>query len=215
MAFTVTFPSSGPVPQPADAAAWLTERGEPFELEGPTTIALRALPVRLVMAPDQSAMKAHIEVTSSCPLSRMVDMLFALSVRAGADVFLAGTGQVTRAALWLSLADEQDRKRLAESLVRAKEHGASAQIHKRLWALVAALRPGHDDRWDAQRQAVVELREVGGEGGLSVEEAKWHTANPEPGDVVAVPVRGFLHTMAWRWLSEAYPGIAEAEHTLH
>ena len=38
---------------------------------------------------------------------------------------------------------------------------------------------------------------------------------PEVGDVVSVPVKGMLHCLAWRWLSEAYPGIAEAEHTIH
>ena len=35
------------------------------------------------------------------------------------------------------------------------------------------------------------------------------------GDLVALPVVGQVHCLVWRWLVEAYPGIAEAEHTLH
>ena len=146
-------------------------------------------------------------------LTRMVDVLFDVSVRAGADVSLAGTGEVTRAGLWMRLADEQDRQRIAESLFRAKEHGSGDEVHKRLWAVLAALRKGHDDRWDASSQRIVELVEVG--QGVSVEEAAWHTENAAVGDEISIPVESHLHILVWRWLSEAYPGIAEAEHTLH
>lgn len=213
MAFTVTFPTSGPVCTADDLAAWLTERGEPHLVSGPTTVTLRALPVRFVAAPDQSALQAHLDVTSTVPLSRLVDVLFEVSMRAGADVSLAGVGQVTRPALWMQLADEQDRLRVAESLERAVEHGNADEVHKRMWAVLATLRSGHDDRWDTQQQRVVELVEVG--EGISVEEARWHADDPQPGDIIRVPVKGWIHALVWRWLSEAYPGIAEAERTLH
>lgn len=192
---------------------WLTERGEPFALDGEHTVVLRALPVRFVANPSSASLVAHLDVTSAVALSRMVDVLFDVSVRAGADVSLAGTGEVTRAALWMRLADEQDRQRIAESLRRAREHGSADEVHKRLWAVLATLRQGHDDRWDAQAERIVELVEVGRQ--LSVDEAAWHAEGSQEGDEISVPVDSHLHTLLWRWLSEAYPGIAEAEHTMH
>lgn len=215
MAFAVSFPTTGPCPSPDELASWLKERGEPFEVEGPDTVQLRALPVRFVLTPGQHALQAQIDVTSTTPLSRLVDLLFAVSVRAGADVRLTGEGEMTRPALWMHLADEQDRLRIAESLQRAAEHGTREEVTKRLWAIVASLRPGCDDRWDADRQRIVQLLEVGEPDGISLEEARWHVDDPKPGDVIPVPVRGFLHILAWRWLSETYPGIAEASHTGH
>src|SRR5690606_34898127 len=140
---------------------WLRDRGEPYEVEGPGAIQLRALPVRFIVNPGQQALQCQIEVTSTVPLSRLVDLLFTISVRAGADVRPAGEGEVTRPALWMRLADEQDRIRLAESLERAREHGNHEEITKRLWAIVAALRAGCDDRWDADKQQIVQLLEVG------------------------------------------------------
>ena len=213
MAFTVTFPATGPTCTVPDLSEWLTERGEPFTVDGDDTVVLRALPVRFVASQKSASLVAHLEVTSSVALSRMVDVLFDVSVRAGADVSLAGTGEVNRAGLWMRLADEQDRLRLAESLERAREHGSADEVYKRLWAVLATLRQGHDDRWDAAKQRVVERVEVG--KGMSVEEAAWHVENPQLGDEISIPVRSHLHTLVWRWLSEAYPGIAEAEHTLH
>ncbi len=213
MAFTVTFPTSGPVCSAEELASWLTDRGEPFAQEGPSTLAMRAMPIRFVAAPDQSALQAHLEVTSTVPLTRMVDVLFEVSMRAGADVSLAGAGLVTRSALWMQLADEQDRLRIAESLSRAVEHGNADEVHKRLWAVLATLRTGHDDRWDATQERIVELVEVG--ESIPLDAARWHTDDPNIGDVIGVPVQGWLHSLVWRWLSEAYPGIAEAEHTLH
>lgn len=213
MAFTVTFPATAP-PVPVETlCAWLTERGEPFAREGEETLALRALPLRFVSAPGQASLQAQLDVTPTVPLSRLVDVLFEVSMRAGADVNLAGHGPINRPELWMRLADEQDRLRLAAALHRAREHGQRDEIHRRLWALIASLRPGHDDRWDTTRQRIVEWVEVG--DAVSVEEARWHAEDPKPGDAVPVPVQGFLHCLAWRWLSEAWPGIAEAEHTLH
>ena len=212
MAFTLTFPTSSPVCPPDELAAWLTDRGEPHVVDG-EVISLRALPMRFVAAHDQDALQCQLELTSAVPLTRMVDVVFNVSVRAGADVHLAGRGGVNRAALWMVLADEQDRQRVAESLLRAAHSANRDEILRRLWGVLAAARPGHDDRWDATSERVVELLEVG--EGIPLEDARWHTDDPQAGDVIAVPVRGTLHCLAWRWLSEAYPGIAEAEHTLH
>jgi hypothetical protein len=213
MAFTVTFPASGPPVAVSELAAWLTEQGEPFSLEGEDTLSLRALPLRFVSSPESASLKAQLDVTSTATIERMVDVLFVVSMRAGADVVLAGHGPVTRAALWMRLADEQDRLRIAEALQRAGETGSRDEIHKRLWAVLATLRQGHDDRWDANQERVVELVEVG--DGISEDEALWHVQDARKGDVIPVPVVGTLHCLVWRWLSEAYPGIAEAEHTLH
>ena len=213
MAFTVTFPATSPTCTVATLEEWLTERGEPFLQEGEDTVVLRALPVRFVASPKSPSLVAQIDITSGVALSRMVDVLFDVSVRAGADVNLVGTGAVTRAGLWIRLADEQDRLRIAESLDRAREHGSADEVHKRLWAVLATLRPGHDDRWDAQTERVVERVEVG--NALSLEEAAWHSEDAKEGDEISIPVQSYLHTLVWRWLSEAYPGIAEAEHTLH
>lgn len=214
MAFTVTFPTTGPMPAADDVASWLIDRGEPFEREGTDNLALRALPVRLVLS-DQAHLQAHLGVHSTATLTRLVDMLFALSVHIGSDVKLTGIGAVTRASLWLRLADEQDRIRISEALVRAAEHGKMDEVSKRLWAVIAALRPGHDDRWDTTQSCIVEIKEVGDIQGISLEEAQWHDQSAQVGDTISVPIAGSVHSLAWRWLSEAYPGLAEAEHTLH
>ncbi|MBT3218160.1 MAG: hypothetical protein HN348_03645 [Proteobacteria bacterium] len=210
MAFTVTFPTAGQPPVSARVAEWLTERGEPFEQEGPQILSLRALPVRLLVGDESGPLRAHLEVTPNARLTRVIELLFALSFLAGADVKLVGTGAVTRAELWMRLADEQDRQRVANAIERAGEHGNQDNVINRLWRVIASLRPDRDDRWDLQRKRIVEFREIGEPGGITVEEAAWHTDEPESGEVVALPVEGeYLHTLAWRWLSEAYPGLAE------
>jgi hypothetical protein len=190
-------------------AVWLTDQGEPFDTEASHTFALGALPLRLVMSPDQDAMQAWIEVTADAPLVRMVELLFALSVRAGADVRLAGAGEVTRASLWLRLADEQDRVRLAEAFRRAEDRGNREDALQRLWPILAAFSPGRDLRWDAAKERIVEMVEVGGPCGISIAEASWIVETPKPGDVVPQPVEGHFHILAWRWLSDAHPGLAE------
>jgi hypothetical protein len=193
-------------------AEFLTDRGEPHVLDG-DVVKLRAVPMEFVAGADQEALRCQLTVTSSVSLTRMVDIVFAMSVDAGADVHLVGTGAVGRAVLWMRLADEQDRLRIAESLRRAAHSSHRDEILRRLWGVLAAARQGHDDRWDAAQERIVEMVEVG--DGISLDEAAWHAEDPKPGDEIAVPVRGLLHCLAWRWLSEAYPGIAEAEHTLH
>ncbi len=206
MAFTVIFPSTAPPPAVDAVEEWLTEAGEAWEPEGAHGLALRALPMRLVLDPEQP-MLAHIQVTADVPLERLVNLLFALSVRSGSDVCLAGTGELSRADLWLRLAEDQDRQRMAGALERANERG-NAEVHHRLWALLSASRPGRDLRWDVERRQVVELLEVGADA-PGVEAARWHAEDPKEGDVVAVPVADGVHTLAWRWLSEAYPGLTE------
>lgn len=188
----VTFPASGPPASVEQLASWLTARGEAFVAEGRDSLVLRALPVRF--SRGKVALEARIDVNPGVPLSRVVDVLFEVSVRSGTDVNLAGHGGISRAELWMRLADEQDRMRIAAALSRAKEHGQHDDIHHRLWAVVASLRVDRDDRWDAREERIVELK--------------------EDGVVVPVPNRG-LHCLTWRWLSEAYPGLAEAGHSLH
>ncbi len=212
MAFTVTFPTSRPLCTVEELSAWMADRGEPFAADD-HGLTLRAIPMRFVAAPDQAALQCQIEVTETMPVQRMVDVVFDVSVQAGADVHLVGEGQASRAFLWMCLADEQDRVRLASALTRAESSSNRDEILRRLWGILAAARFGHDDRWDAGQERVVELLEVG--ESISLDDAAWHADDPEVGDVVSVPVKGMLHCLAWRWLSEAYPGIAEAEHTIH
>lgn len=213
MAFTVTFPSTSPPPPVDELGEWLTDWGEPYSPDGEDSLALRALPIRFVASPANASLKAQLDITARTSVTRMVDVLFEVSVQAQADVVLAGVGAVNRPALWMHLSDEQDRVRIAEALARAREHGSHDEVHKRLWSVIAVQRPGHDDRWDAQQERIVELVEVG--SGITLEQAAWHAESPAVGDVIPVPVHGSLHVLVWRWLSEAYPGIAESEHTLH
>jgi hypothetical protein len=178
---------------------------------------LRALPVRFVAAVDAETLQAHLGVTATVPLSRVVHLVFGISVEAGADVRLAGEGEVTRSGLWMRLADDQDRIRIAETLERAQDHGNADEVLTRFWALVSGIRVNRDDRWDRASQRIVEMCEVGVPGGIVLDHAQWHAENPAVGDVIPVPVdnAAFIHTLAWRWLSEAYPGLAESHNTMH
>jgi len=212
VAFTVTLHTSGPIPPADSLAAWLTEQGEPFEMEGPQHLGLRALPVRLGVEEDAGVVRVQVDINPTVPLMRLVDLLFDLSVVAGADVKLAGAGSVNRAALWMLLADDQDRQRIATALTRATEHGNHEEIVRRLWAILNVLQPGQDVRWSMEHSCIVEMKEVGAEGGISFEDAAWHTAEPQLGSLIAIKLPGFLHSLAWRWLSEAYPGLCESNY---
>jgi hypothetical protein len=203
VAFTVTYRTSTPPPPVEALAEWLTERGEPSAPEGEDQLVLKALHVRFVLAPP--SLQAQLDIVAQQPLSRLVDTLFEVSNRLGADVHLAGRGVVGRPELWMLLADEQDRLRIAAALRAAREQGDTDEVHRRLWATIASLRPGHDLRWEAASERVIELVEVG--SALPVEDARWHAEDPKPGDLVAVPVDGFVHCLVWRWLSEAYPRL--------
>lgn len=238
-----TAPSTAP--STADLSACLVERGEPFLEEGAETLVLRALPVRVVAprppppppaddgappaptslpprrlrdlpsVPPGASRSAvlHIDLTTTTPLVRLVDTVFHLANRCGADVHLAGSGVVNRSSLWVVLAEEQDRLRIAAALERAREHGNADEVHKRLWAVLQSLRPGTDCRWDATLQRVVELVDVGEQ--ISVDEARFHEADAKTGDVVQLPVEGMIHVLVWRWISEAWPGLCEHDHSLH
>lgn len=209
MAFTLTFPTAGPLPGPAEIAGWLTEQGEAFEEEGPGVLLLRAIPLRVVFS-ESGQIQGQVDLRTATPLSRVVRLVFDLSMRLGADVRLAGVGEVQRTALWLRLADEQDRLRIARALVAADEHSKRDEIHTHLWRMLSTLAAGRNVRWDGDRRALVELKEVGAADGISLEEAAWLTETPSAGDTVAVPVEGDMHILAWRWLSEAYPSLATA-----
>lgn len=211
MAFTVTFPTAAAGCTAATLAGWLAEQTEPHSVESPELVVLRALPGRFLL-PDGSV-QAQLDITAHAPLSRIVELLFHVSAHLGADVHLAGVGVVNRATLWVRLADEQDRIRIAEALHHARQHHSRDEVHNRLWALVSALHAGRDCRWDAATARVVDMLEVG--EGISLEHAQFLVEGAAPGDLVPVPVSEPVHILLWRWLSEAWPGLAEAEHTLH
>ena len=211
MAFTLTFPTTAELPDADAIADFLRQRGEPLELLEGGTVQLRALAMRFEVEPD--VVRAHLDVPPEAPLTRVVDLLFDLSIFLGADVRLTGTGEVSRGRLWMALADEQDRARIAKALERASDLGKLEDVGKKLWQIVSAVRPGCDDRWDREAGQIVELKEVGATDGISLADAAWHADDPEVGDVIPVPVEGSVHTLAWRWLSEAYPGLAEPDYT--
>ena len=98
MAITVTFPTNRPLCTIDELSAWLSDRGEPFASDD-ESIHLRAFPMRFVAAGEQATLKCHIEVTPGMPVQRMVDVVFHVSVQAGADVHVAGEGQRSRATL--------------------------------------------------------------------------------------------------------------------
>jgi hypothetical protein len=209
VAFTISFPTAGSVPEADALQGWLTERGEPIDREGPHTVTCRALPVRFNASPDQTALQAQFSITSAVLLPRLVSLIFDVSVYAGADVVLAGVGPISRPVLWMHLADEQDRQRITEALSRAEAYGNLDEVAQGLWTIVAALRPDCDDRWDTSQCRVLEVREVGAPNGIGLKAARWHNADAQNGDLLPVPVREFLHTVAWRWLSASYPRITE------
>lgn len=188
----------------ADVARWLTDVAEPFD-DDVGALQLRAVPVRLER--DDDALIARVELSATTRLARTVDLLFALALHVGADV-AAEEGLVNRAELWLAWSDEQDRLRVTCALDRADAHGKHRAVSQGLWSLLGAAFPGRDVRWDAKGARVVQLLEVGDATGVTVEAARSFAADPQPGDVVAAPVGGYPHTIAWRWLSEAFPGLA-------
>lgn len=199
MSLDVALHTTGQVPTVETLERWLTEQGEPFEARG-DALTLRALPVHLALTSD-GALTATLDVEPTTPLVRLVDMLFDLSVVAGADVVSDGT-TLTRAAMWLRLADEQDRLRIAAALDQARERGILDEVMRRMWAVLGTLRQGSDLRWSADLRSIVELQEV-------------PSAVPDPladsaTDLEPTPVRTHLHALAWRWLSEAYPSLQES-----
>ncbi len=200
MPFTLTFPTTAAVPDLDTLEAWLTEQGEPFLRDAPTVVSLRALPLRLVRGAD-GALHGQVQVEPTTPLSRLVRVAFDLSVHLRADVVLTeratetlGT-RVTRPGLWLALADEQDRLRIAAALQAAEQHASRDDVLTAFWTLLGALAPGRDLRWDATAARVMEIRE-GDERSDDRRDAR--------------PAPRYVHTVAWRWLSEAWPHLDRA-----
>ncbi len=208
MGFFVSFRTSTPPAALRDLVAWLTEVAEP-STEEVDAVVLRALPARFVLGPPFAV---ELEVHEWTPLGRLVDVLFEVASRAGADLDLGGK-VVNRSDLWLVLAEEQDRLRIANTLRRARERGNADEVHRRLWAVLASLRPGTDNRWDATLERVVELLDVGEQ--VSVEQAREIEEDAVTGDVVQQPAPGPIHLLLWRWMSEAYPGLCEPDHSMH
>jgi hypothetical protein len=206
MAFTVTFPTAAAAPSIPALSSWLVEHGEPFEEEG-ASVVLKALPLRLVR--DENGITAWIEVNETTPLPRLVELIFDLSVRLGSDVKLAGAGPVDRPGLWLVLADEQDRQRLAAALEQSAQRGNKDDVDQRMWALLQAIHPGRDLRWDAQKKRVVELLEVG--SGIERDEARWLDESAGTGEIVVKAIEGPVHVLLWRFVAQAWPGLAEWE----
>lgn len=206
MAFTISFRRTGRSASADDLAAWLDDQGEPFDAEGDDTLVLRALPVRFVL---DEHIRAQIDLTVHTPLTRLVRVLFDLSVHLGADVRLLGQGTVSRPLLWLRLADDQDRQRIARALGTADDTHEHDRVRTSFWQLLGTIGGSRDLRWDAQQQAIVEMLEVGAEHGIALDDAAWHDAEAAPGDIVPRPVHGDVHIIAWRWMSEAWPSLAQ------
>jgi hypothetical protein len=209
VAFTITFPMTGDRPTAPDVTQWLTELGESFEHEGPHCIALRALPCRMMIDPEQASVHAWLDIDDETPVARLIDLVFSFSVLAGADVQLAGVGDIHRASLWLRLADEQDRVRICAALERSELQGRRDEVVQGIWALCSELNPGRDTRWDAAGARIVEMLEVGDPSGIDLESARWLSEDIAPGDLLGRPLGGYPHLTIWRWLSETYPGFAE------
>lgn len=207
MKFVIRFPSLLSEVGAEGLLEWLKERGEPSDLAEDGRIALQAMP--LIFSHDEKQWGAEVKVSPSVPLSRLVDLLFATSMHLGSDVILDTVGPVGRPDLWLLWADEQDRQRLARSLVVARDTGNSNEILKRLWSIIHTLRKGHDDRWDVSWERIVEVVPVGDEG-MNLLDARRLQPDVEVGGELAVPVGGYLHTLAWRWFSESYPSMADS-----
>jgi hypothetical protein len=201
---TLLFTTVGPLPSPSELQAWLTDQGEPFAQEGEHTTVLRALPLRLVV--NTEGLRAEVELTEEVPLSRLVRVIFDLALRVGAEVRTANAGAVNRADLWVRLADEQDRLRIASALAHAEQRGQRDEVLTALWPVLCALGHGQDLRWDTARRSIVEVRdqrraiERGEHDPLTEDE-------PTPVTSIATPVQGELHMLAWRWLAEAFPSL--------
>lgn len=203
MTFTLTFPTSGQLPATADIASWVTGQGEPFEYEGTETICLRALPLRVHVA--QAGLQASVNVEVNTPLTRLVRVVFELSMHVGADVHLVGSGRVRRQALWLRMADEQDRLRIASALDRAAAHHVRDDVLTDLWAMLSSVGGGRDLRWDFQRSVIVECKELPVQ---KQDDDASFDSDTITGTTITLPIQDPLHVLAWRWLAEAYPSLA-------
>lgn len=196
MPFTLTFPSRGEQPSPDELTGWLTDHGEPFEAD-PPRIVLRALPVALM--PGPFGIEATVNPGVDTPLTRLVGLMSDLSVRVGGDVHLVGRGSLTRHELWLHLADDQDRKRIAAALARAGDR--QDEVARGLWSLLGASGRGEQLRWDLGREAIVAIHELPDDEPTQPEGEALPTEAITPGSG--------LYLLAWRWLSDAWPRLVE------
>ncbi len=208
MPFTLRFPTAGPLPAPDDIASWLTEQGEPFEHDETAGLALRALPLHLHL--DPGGIRASVDLAPNTPLPRLIRVLFDLSMRLGADVLLAGVGEVRRPELWLHLSGEQDRLRISVALDQAAAHHVRDEVLTNFWALLSAMGQGRDLRWDFARSAIVQIREVRVPNEERAADSEEPDTDTDPMESVSLPVEGQLHVLAWRWLSEAYPSLTSS-----
>ncbi len=183
---TLTLTSRLALPSVTGVAAWLTDSGEPVVVDD-RRIVLRALGAFLVH--EGSQLVAHIDLAASTPVVRLVDLLFDLSSHIGSDLHDAAGTTVTRPTVWFQLAAEQDRIRVGSALARSLEHGVRQVMVQRLWALGASLFPDRDVRWDVTSARFVE---VVGEGPV----------------LRSLPDDRAANLLAWRYLSEAWPGVA-------
>lgn len=173
-------------------AAWLNEQGEPFEVDPPSTFELRAIPVQLTRTEDGAT--AHITLTPSANLTRLLRLVFDLSDYLGADVHHAGS-PIGRSQLWLTLAEDQDRLRIGAALDRAAAQNQRDDVLNGLWTLLSTLGLGRDLRWDATQTRVVEV----------IEDPNGSADT----DLTQAPDDPTLHIIAWRWLAETWPSLAD------
>lgn len=201
MTFHFLFPTATFEPSPADLDTWLTSQGEPCEEDGAARL-LRALPVEL--RPDPVGLRGCVTLTPDTPLPRLVGLLFELALWLGTDVHLAGAGLSTRGQTWMQLADEQDRLRLGRAIDRA---GARVDdVLHGLWSLLQALGRGRDLRWDPRTRRITELAELA-VATLPDEDDPTLTEATDPETVLAFPLHGGVHILAWRWLADAFPSL--------
>jgi hypothetical protein len=188
-----------------EIAACLTAMGEAFEVGGPDEpglLRLRALPV--VLRRTEDALSAEIGLTPSVSITRLLALIYDLALQLGGEVSLDGATPTERAAAWLCFADDQDRLRIGRALDRAE--GRADEVLRGLWDILVVLGSGRDLRWHPRASRIVEVDR--GELGLEDEPTLSEEEVMDPMLTVRDPAPG-THILAWRWLTEAWPALAE------
>lgn len=192
-------------PDLAEISASLAAMGEAFELGGPDepgVIHLRALPV--VLRRTERDLSAEIALTPSVPIARLLALIYDLALQLGGEVTLDGASPTERAAAWLCFADDQDRLRIARAIDRAE--GRAEEVLRGLWDILVVLGQGRDLRWHPREARIVEVDR--GELGLEDEPTLSEEEVMDPLLTVREAAPG-THILAWRWLTEAWPALAE------
>jgi len=202
VSISLEFRTGRPVASVAEVADWFLNQGEPCEPQGPTTIALLALPVHLILHPHR--MEAQIDLTPKVPLHRLVRVMADLAIQLGAEtVFHERT--MGRSELWLVLAEEQDRMRIQDALDRAEALHCRSEVLTQLWQLLGAMGQGRDLRWDLSSHRIIEFVDT---GPLDATEDTVDTVTTQaPGPLRPLQPFEQAHITAWRWLSEAWPNL--------